>query len=178
MTLQNTTMKRHDMLRYFLKLNDYFIVDNAIQLKNKEFSFNIDLRNKRNMSREEIQTFFEKSGFIVTGNEVLYKGLMRFKAPYLKISVKESSPYLDLYKITTSKNNMCSFGEKGLTTCAIMKAKLEESPVTKKNSFVPVFERNKLVAIKDPDTPLTFCPFCGSRVAKSPQLNLFSAEME
>ena len=92
MRLQSLTIRRMNVLQEFLRLNDFFQVGEEIQMKDKQYVFNIDLKNKKNLSRESIQDFFEANGFTVTGNEMMFRGLMKFKKPYLKISVHQDSP--------------------------------------------------------------------------------------
>ena len=47
-----------NVLQEFLRINDFFQVGEEIQMKDKQYVFNIDLKNKKNLSRESIQDFF------------------------------------------------------------------------------------------------------------------------
>ena len=176
MRVQSLTIRRLSVLQEFLRLNDFYQVGEEIQMKDEQYVFNIDLKNKKNLSRESIQDFFEANGFIVTGNEMMFRGLMKFKKPYLKISVHKDSPYLNLYRFKPARNNICHFEEKELMLCSAMKNKLEICPTAKRNSFLPVVDKKTLLTIKDPDTVLSYCPFCGSKILNDSQLDLFGGD--
>ena len=176
MRLQSLTIRRMNVLQEFLRLNDFFQVGEEIQMKDKQYVFNIDLKNKKNLSRESIQDFFEANGFTVTGNEMMFRGLMKFKKTYLKISVHQDSPYLNLYRFKPAENDICHFQGKELMLCTAMKNKLEVCPSAKRNSFLPVVEKKALQAIKDPDTVLNYCPYCGAKILNDSQPDLFSGD--
>lgn len=174
MKTQNKTITRLNLIQDFLKMNDFFLVGEDIRYKEKQFSFDVDIKNKKEFSREEIQSLFEQNGFRVTGNEVLYKGRLYFKKPFLRITVEEDSPYLKYIKMPPSKDNQCHLTPNSMTLCNTMKKKLEICPTRKENSFTAVFENGILKEIRDPNTPLEYCPFCGNRIRRYSQPYLFS----
>ena len=54
MRLQSLTIRRMNVLQEFLRLNDFFQVGEEIQMKDKQYVFNIDLKATKESTRKEL----------------------------------------------------------------------------------------------------------------------------